>query len=248
MKVRLILRPRFANTWIHFDHELVDVKTNMECGYMRSQGSWGWGEPPFPSFRYDTPIRYIASGDKKEWRKNHPYCFCVNEVETTDFDKKYLERIIDGKYERRSLEFVDVVVENPVYIDPKTGTVWRYPKIEKDIYSKRAWLFKQMPNPEVTPIWCLNEYSEMVYRERKMCKTAFLSGELFKKIDFLSREDPRKFLYEKQKKDKQCIIKSVTRQLKKLIKTIKPISEQTKNFFKLAGAFKHLKIQQKYAN
>jgi hypothetical protein len=105
-----------------------------------------------------------------------------------------------------------------------------------------------MPNPEVTPIWCINEYSDIAYSKHKMCRTAFLSGELFKKIDFLSREDPRKFLYEKQKKDKQCIIKSVTRQLKKLIKTVKPISEQTKNFFKLAGAFKHLKIQQKYAN
>ena len=84
-------------------------------------------------------------------------------------------------------------------------------------------------------------------KKNKMCETAFLSGELLKKLCSWS-DDPRKFLYEKPKKDKQCIIKSVTRQLKKLINTVKPISEQTKNFFKLAGAFKHLKTQQKYAN
>lgn len=90
------------------------------------------------------------------------------------------------------------------------------------------------------------------YSKQKMCNTAFLSGSLLKKLcsygEEIWGEDPRKFLYEKPKKDKQCIIKSVTRQLKKLIKTVKPISEQTKNFFKLAGAFKHLKTQQKYAN
>jgi len=246
MKVKLILMPRFAKTWVHFDHLLVDAETNKECGYMRSKGSWGYEGQPFPSFRHDIPINYIASGDKKKWRKKHPYCFCDNEVKTTDFNKRHLEIYRDKQYERRSLEFVDVTVQNPVYIDPKTATVWMYRKTEKDIYSKRAWLFKQMPNPEITPIWFMDNNS-FFWRKNKMCATAFLSGELLKKLCSW-RDDPRKFLYEKPKKDKQCIIKSVTRQLKKLIKTVKPISEQTKNFFKLAGAFKHLKTQQKYAN
>lgn len=90
------------------------------------------------------------------------------------------------------------------------------------------------------------------YRKQKMCNTAFLSGSLLKKLcsygEEIWGEDPRKFLYDNTKQDKSLIVKSLSRQLKKLIKSVKPISEQTKNFFKLAGAFKHLKQQkQKYA-
>ena len=241
MKVKLILRPRFAKTWVHFDHFLVDAKTNKDCGYMRSVGLWGYGDPPFPSFRYETPVKYIASADKKEFRKL--YLFCDHEVNINDFDKRSLRNFIDEQNVKHELEFVDVMVENPVYIDPGTGTVWKYREIEKDIYSKRTWYFKQMPNINVTPIWAMGD--DWFYNlKNKNSKTAFLSGDFFKKL-FQWKDDPRKFLYEKPKKDKQAIVKSLARQFKKISRAVKPLSEQTKQFFKLSGALKHLKTQHK---
>lgn len=239
MKVKLILRPRFAKTWVHFDHYLVDAETNEKCGYMCSKASWGYGDPPYPSFRFETPCEYIASADKKEFRKLHE--FCDNEVKITDFNGRHLHTN-DGKYVDR-LEFVDVMVENPVYIDPGTGTVWQYRKIDKDIYSKRIWFFKQMPNPKITPIWGMGDdwFYNLKY---KNSKTAFLSGELLKNFSPWE-EDNRKFLYEKPKKDKQAIVKSLVRQFKKISRAVKPLSEQTKQFFKLSGALKHLKTQHK---
>ena len=85
------------------------------------------------------------------------------------------------------------------------------------------------------------------YFSGKRSESAFLSGELLKLLNPWA-EDPRKFLYDNTKQNKSLIVKSLARQLKKLIKSVKPISEQTKKFFKLAGAFKHLKQQkQKYA-
>ena len=247
MKVKLILEARFARTWVHYDHELVNLETGKMCGYMKSKSNWGYSDPPYPSFKATCALSYIISPDKKKWRKFHQDW--DGEVKVDQFNKRQTIASIDwhGRtIDITNITITEVVVRNPVYIDPKTSTVWRYRKIEKDIYSKRAWLFKKMPNPEITPIWVMDDISFFLSK-KEMCETAFLSGQLLKKLCSW-REDPRKFLYEKPKKDKQCIIKSVTRQLKKLIKTVKPISEQTKKFFKLAGAFKHLKTQQKYAN
>ena len=249
MKVKLILTPRFAKTWVHFDHLLLDAETHKECGYMRSEGAWGYGGPPFPSFRHDMPIEYIASADKKKWRKTSGCGRWDGEMKLKDFSKR--EWVADHRGKITEISIVEVVVKNPVYIDPKTATVWRYREIEQVVYSKRAWLFKQMPNPEITPIWYMDNDS-FFYRKQKMCNTAFLSGPLLNKLcsygEEIWGEDPRKFLYDNTKQDKSLIVKSLSRQLKKLIKSVKPISEQTKNFFKLAGAFKHLKQQkQKYA-
>lgn len=230
--MKLILCPRFGNTWVHFDHYLQN-DAGEEYASIISKTNWGYGDPPYPSFHARNITHdYISSPDKKEWRKNSLFEGHGNwdsELDIKDFLEEWPQA-------------TEVIVQNPIYIDPTTATIWMPRKRINPVFSKRLWLFKTTPKKE--PIWMLENLG---YFSKKRSESAFLSGELLKLLNPWA-DDPRKFLYDNTKQDKALIVKSLARQLKKLIKSVKPISEQTKKFFKLAGAFKHLKQQkQKYA-
>lgn len=248
MKVKLILEPRLAKTWVHYDHELVNLETGEVCGFMKSESNWGYGDPPDPSFRAACALGYILSPDKKKWRESYGDWDWDSEVKVDQFNNRqtiasinYFGQTINIK----NITITEVVVKNPVYIDPFTGIVWINRKVDKDVYSKRIWLFKRLPS-ERHPIWMID--NDYFYRRDKNPKTAFASGKIIIG-DYYKRKDKidhREFLYAKQNANKNAITKSAARHYKKIKDSIKPLSEATKLFFKTLGVFKHLKTQQQY--
>lgn len=245
MKVKIVLEPRLAKTWVHYDHELVNLETGEVCGYMRSQSNWGYGDPPDPSFRSTLPLSYILAPDKKKWRKS--YGDWDQEVMVDQFCKRKTILSLDefGRTDVKNITITEVVVRNPVYIDPTTGIVWIDRTIEKDVYSKRTWLFKRIP---IKPgsFWMIDSHE--VYGVDKNPKTAFASGKILNTVSYglYRKKDHREFLYAKQNTNKNAITKSAARHYKKIKDSIKPLSEATKLFFKTLGVFKHLKTQQQY--
>lgn len=213
---------------------------------MRSQSNWGYGDPPDPSFRSTLPLSYILAPDKKEWREiNQDW---DGEVNVEQFNNRQTIASIDwhGRTtDITNITITEVVVRNPVYIDPTTGIVWIDRTIEKDVYSKRTWLFKRIP---IKPgsFWMMDEY--YFYGVDKNPKTAFASGKILKSGSYglYRKKDHREFLYAQQNTNKNAITKSAARHYKKIKDLIQPLSEATKLFFKTLGVFKHLKTQQQY--
>jgi hypothetical protein len=244
MKVRLILEPRFGNSWVHYDHYLEDCETGQSCGYLISTTQHN-NPPPYPSFKSDIAIGYISSPDKKKWRQERQfegYKQWDRELKVEDFGKKLdiINMSLCSEDFIQSAEITEVIVKKQVYIDPRNGTVWMSREISEHVYSKRAWVFKQVPKKG--KFICINPYF--------YCKiplhTAFLSGPRLEHIN-PDAEDFRKFLYEKVNKSKKLIIKSAARHFKKISKRVLPIAESTKLFFKSLGVFKHLQQTYSYA-
>jgi hypothetical protein len=244
MKVRLILEPRFGNSWVHYDHYLEDCETGQSCGCLKST-TQNNNIPPYPSFKSDIAIGYILSPDKKKWRQERQfngYKQWDKELKVEDFNKKIaiLNLVVGSGDYTQSAKITEVIVKNPVYIDPRNGTVWISREMSEPVYSKRVWLFKQVPKKG--KFFCMNPYF--------YCKiplhTAFLSGPRLEHIN-PHAEDFRKFLYEKVNKSKKSIIKSAARHFKKISKRVLPIAESTKLFFKSLGVFKHLQQTYSYA-
>lgn len=218
--IKLVLKFRFASTYIHYDHFFYK---NGELFSILKSTSSGWDGSTFPSWRYDLAPRYIASQDKKEWRRHRlPF---DRELEPEDFDMHmpYIGKISE------------VEVIDPPYICPKTGQVWTYRGNYRDIISKRLWRFKIIPKDAKElfvagdPPWNLAP-----------SKTAFISGRTmlqWKQTAWLG-DDHRSFLHKEEKIDRMAVVKSAARKFKRI--RIRPISQATINFFKTLGAITHL--------
>ena len=63
--MKLILYPRFASTYVHYDRVL--FKDGERVASQRSRSDWG--DAPYPSFRADQAVNYINAEDKKVYRQ-----------------------------------------------------------------------------------------------------------------------------------------------------------------------------------
>jgi len=220
--VKLILYPRFASTYVHYDRVL--FKDGERVASQRSRSDFDGA--PYPSFRADKAVGYISSPDKKVYRQL--YAAFDKEIEPSDFEEPF------SFYNQSLGEITECVVCNPPYICPSTGLVWQYAGHKEVKYSKRPWLFRRIPKKTKNkkgihiagdgPFWELMKVKP---------KTAFVSGEM---SEIWGREDSRKFMDSDNFISKLSIVKSAARKLKKL----KPIKESTILFFKTLGAMAHL--------
>ena len=220
--MKLILYPRFASTYVHYDRVL--FKDGERVASQRSRSDFDGA--PYPSFRADKAVGYISSPDKKVYRQL--YAAFDKEIEPSDFEEPF------SFYNQSLGEITECVVCNPPYICPSTGLVWQYAGHKEVKYSKRPWLFRRIPKKTKNkkgihiagdgPLWDLMKVKP---------KTAFVSGEM---SEIWGREDSRKFMDSDNFISKLSIIKSAARKLKKL----KPIKESTILFFKTLGAMAHL--------
>lgn len=217
--MKLILYPRFASTYVHYDRVL--FKDGERVASQRSRSDWG--DAPYPSFRADVAVNYINAEDKKVYRQL--YAAFDKEIEPSDFEEPF------SFYNQSLGEITECVVCNPPYICPSTGLVWQWREVKEDRYSTRPWLFRCIPKRGHKvfmagdgPIYDLLKVKP---------KTAFLSGEM---SELWGREDSREFMDSDNFISKLSIVKSAARKLKKL----KPIKESTILFFKTLGAIAHL--------
>ena len=220
--MKLILYPRFASTYVHYDRVL--FKDGERVASQRSRSDFDGA--PYPSFRADKAVGYISSPDKKVYRQL--YAAFDKEIEPSDFEEPL------SFYNQSLGEITECVVCNPPYICPSTGLVWQYAGHKEVKYSKRPWLFRRIPKKTKNkkgihiagdgPLWDLMKVKP---------KTAFVSGEM---SEIWGREDSRKFMDSDNFISKLSIVKSAARKLKKL----KPIKESTILFFKTLGAIAHL--------
>jgi hypothetical protein len=184
--MKLILYPRFASTYVHYDRVL--FKDGERVASQRSRSDFDGA--PYPSFRADKAVGYISSSDKKVYRQL--YAAFDKEIEPSDFEEPF------SFYNQSLGEITECVVCNPPYICPSTGLVWQYEGNKEVKYSKRPWLFRRIPKRSVKKV---------------KPKTAFVSGEM---SEIWGREDSRKFMDSDNFISKLSIVKSAARKLKKL--------------------------------
>jgi len=217
--MKLILYPRFASTYVHYDR--VIFKDGERVASQRSRSDWG--DAPYPSFRADQAVNYINASDKKVYRQL--YAAFDKEIEPSDFEEPF------SFYNQSLGEITECVVCNPPYICPSTGIVWQWREVKEVKYSTRPWLFRRIPKRGHKvfmagdgPIYDLMKVKP---------KTAFVSGEM---SEIWGMEDSREFMDSDNFISKLSIVKSAARKLKKL----KPLKESTILFFKTLGAIAHL--------
>ena len=220
--MKLILYPRFASTYVHYDRVL--FKDGERVASQRSRSDWG--DAPYPSFRADVAVNYINAEDKKVYRQL--YAAFDKEIEPSDFEEPF------SFYNQSLGEITECVVCNPPYICPSTGLVWQYAGHKEVKYSKRPWLFRRIPKRTKNKKGIHIAGDGPLYDLMKVKpKTAFVSGEI---SELWGREDSRKFMDSDNFISKLSIVKSAARKLKKL----KPLKESTILFFKTLGAIAHL--------
>ena len=220
--MKLILYPRFASTYVHYDRVL--FKDGERVASQRSRSDFDGA--PYPSFRADKAVGYISSPDKKVYRQL--YAAFDKEIEPSDFEEPF------SFYNKSLGEITECVVCNPPYICPSTGLVWQYAGHKEVKYSKRPWLFRRIPKRTKNKKGIHIAGDGPLYDLMKVKpKTAFVSGEI---SELWGREDSRKFMDSDNFISKLSIVKSAARKLKKL----KPIKESTILFFKTLGAIAHL--------
>jgi hypothetical protein len=220
--MKLILYPRFASTYVHYDRVL--FKDGERVASQRSRSDFDGA--PYPSFRADKAVGYISSPDKKVYRQL--YAAFDKEIEPSDFEEPF------SFYNQSLGEITECVVCNPPYICPSTGLVWQYAGHKEVKYSKRPWLFRRIPKKTKNKKGIHIAGDGPIYDLFKVKpKTAFVSGEM---SEIWGREDSRKFMDSDNFISKLSIVKSAARKLKKL----KPIKESTILFFKTLGAIAHL--------
>ena len=220
--MKLILYPRFASTYVHYDRVL--FKDGERVASQRSRSDFDGA--PYPSFRADKAVGYISSPDKKVYRQL--YAAFDKEIEPSDFEEPF------SFYNQSLGEITECVVCNPPYICPSTGLVWQYAGHKEVKYSKRPWLFRRIPKRTKNKKGIHIAGDGPLYDLMKVKpKTAFVSGEI---SELWGREDSRKFMDSDNFISKLSIVKSAARKLKKL----KPIKESTILFFKTLGAIAHL--------
>jgi hypothetical protein len=217
--MKLVLYPRFANTYVHYDR--VIFKDGARVASQRSRSDWGGA--PYPSFRASEVVPYINAPDKKLYRQFHDAF--DKSVEPSDFDEPL------DYYNRPLGEITEVEVCNPPYICPSTGLVWQWRKSTETKYSTRPWLFRRIPKNK-EDIFIAGDGPNYQLFKTKL-KTAFISGQI---AEIYRIEDHREFMDSDNFISKLSIIKSAARKLKKL----KPIKESTILFFKTLGAMAHL--------
>ena len=217
--MKLILYPRFASTYVHYDRVL--FKNGERVASQRSRSDWDGA--PYPSFRASDAVPYINAPDKKLYRQ-----LCApfdKSVEPSDFEEPL-------DYYNKSLgEITEVEVCNPPYICPSTGLVWQWRKVKEVRYSTRPWLFRRIPKDK-EGIFIAGDGPKYHLFKTKL-KTAFISGQI---AEIYKIEDHREFMDSDNFISKLSIVKSAARKLKKL----KPIKESTILFFKTLGAIAHL--------
>jgi hypothetical protein len=220
--MKLILYPRFASTYVHYDRVL--FKDGERVASQRSRSDFDGA--PYPSFRADKAVGYISSPDKKVYRQL--YAAFDKEIEPSDFEEPF------SFYNQSLGEITECVVCNPPYICPSTGLVWQYAGHKEVKYSKRPWLFRRIPKKTKNKKGIHIAGDGPLYDLMKVKpKTAFVSGEI---SELWGREDSRKFMDSDNFISKLSIVKSAARKLKKL----KPLKESTILFFKTLGAIAHL--------
>jgi hypothetical protein len=220
--MKLILYPRFASTYVHYDRVL--FKDGERVASQRSRSDFDGA--PYPSFRADKAVGYISSSDKKVYRQL--YAAFDKEIEPSDFEEPF------SFYNQSLGEITECVVCNPPYICPSTGLVWQYAGHKEVKYSKRPWLFRRIPKKTKNKKGIHIAGDGPIYDLFKVKpKTAFVSGKM---SEIWGREDSRKFMDSDNFISKLSIVKSAARKLKKL----KPIKESTILFFKTLGAIAHL--------
>ena len=217
--MKLILYPRFASTYVHYDRVL--FKNGKKVGSQRSTSDWGGA--PYPSFRASDAVPYINSPDKKLYRQR---CAAFDKsVEPADFDDPL------DYYNKPLGKITEVEVCNPPYICPSTGLVWQWREVNEVRYSTRPWLFRRIPKNK-EGIFIAGDGPNYHLFKIKL-KTAFISGQI---AEIYRIEDHREFMDSDNFISKLSIVKSAARKLKKL----KPIKESTILFFKTLGAMAHL--------
>ena len=220
--MKLILYPRFASTYVHYDRVL--FKDGERVASQRSRSDFDGA--PYPSFRADKAVGYISSPDKKVYRQL--YAAFDKEIEPSDFEEPF------SFYNQSLGEITECVVCNPPYICPSTGLVWQYAGHKEVKYSKRPWLFRRIPKRTKNKKGIHIAGDGLFWDLMKVKpKTAFVSGEM---SEIWGREDSRKFMDSDNFISKLSIVKSAARKLKKL----KPLKESTILFFKTLGAIAHL--------
>jgi hypothetical protein len=217
--MKLILFPRFANTYVHYDR--VIFKDGERVASQRSRSDWG--DAPYPSFRASEVVPYINAPDKKVYRRSN-YAFDKS-VEPSDFEEPV------DHYNRLLGEITEVQVCNPPYICPSTGLVWQWREVKESTYSTRPWIFRRIPKNKDGIFIAGDGPNHQLFTAK--LKTAFISGQI---AEIYRIKDHREFMDSDNFISKLSIVKSAARKLKKL----KPIKESTILFFKTLGAIAHL--------
>lgn len=244
----LILYPRVAREWVHFDW-IIYVNGERRAVYSSSSSRMQREDSPlFPSFKCREAAQWLVSEDKKRFREKAAQQMAALWDQDITLEMIKRNAPCSNWYDRAqytpSFDHWNITefAVMPVRICPRTGLVWRYRTevcpLSINLPPRKVFVLSILRRPlsgvVIGGCGVISVLKFAVGRGREWAGPTFLSGDRFNQIKAglgITTCDPRAFLYEKKERlSKSQIVTFVRRRIRK-ISRMRPVSKSERFFF-----------------